>query len=51
MLSWQPSEKKWKKILKFASEQPDTQVTFYWRVVGKYYGETVRKSFIIDKTK
>lgn len=51
MLSWQPSEKKWKKILKFASEQPDTQVTFYWRVVGKYYGETLRKSFIIDKTK
>ncbi|MCX7829778.1 MAG: PQQ-binding-like beta-propeller repeat protein [Acidobacteria bacterium] len=51
MLSWQPSEKKWKKILKFASEQPTNQVTFYWRVVGKYYGETVRKSFIIDKTK
>lgn len=51
MLSWQPSEKKWKKILKFAAEQPDNQVTFYWRVMGKYYGETVSKSFIIDKTK
>ncbi len=51
MLSWQPSGKKWKKVLKFALEQPGTQVTFYWRAVGKYYGEVVQKSFIIDKTK
>lgn len=51
MLSWQPSKKKWKKVLQFALGHPDTQVTFYWRVVGKYYGETLRKSFIIDKTK
>ena len=51
MLSWTPSNKKWKKILNYAMSQPSNQTTFYWRAVGKYDGEVVTKTFIIDKTK
>lgn len=51
MLSWQPKDKQWKKIIDYALSRPEEQVTFYVRIVGKYYGEVFRKSFIIDKTK
>lgn len=51
MLSWSPSKKKWKKIIKYAISQPSNQTTFYWRAVGKYGGEVNYKAFVIDKTK
>jgi len=50
MLSWSPSKKKWKKIVKYALSQPGNQTVFYWRAVGKMGGEVNRKAFIIDKT-
>ena len=50
MLSWTPSKKKWKKVLKYAASQASNQTLFYWRAVGKYDGEVVTKTFIIDKT-
>lgn len=51
MLSYQLSEKKWKKVLKYAVQQSGNQVTFYYRVVGKFGGEVLTNSFIVDKTK
>jgi outer membrane protein assembly factor BamB len=50
--SWQPSLKKWrKKVITAASQNPATQVTFYWRVVGKKGGLVLDNSFIFDKSK
>lgn len=51
MLSYQLKDKKWKKIIDYALQQSGNQVTFYYRVVGKYGGEVLTSSFIIDKTK
>ncbi len=50
--SWQPKLKKWqKKVITAAAANPATQVTFYWRVVGKKGGLVLDNSFILDKSK
>ncbi len=48
--SWKPGKKKWKKIITAANTSSASQVTFYWRAVGKKGGVVVSKAFILDKT-
>ncbi|MGA9750931.1 MAG: PQQ-binding-like beta-propeller repeat protein [Acidobacteriota bacterium] len=48
--SWQPKSRLWMKVTLAAAATPSTQVTFYWRVVGKTGGLVVTRSFVVDKS-
>ncbi|MGC8724473.1 MAG: PQQ-binding-like beta-propeller repeat protein [Acidobacteriota bacterium] len=48
--AWQPSTRKWAKVTVAAAATPSTQVTFYWRVVGKTGGLVVTRSFVVNKS-
>jgi len=50
MTSWTPGKKKWKKVVDAANASTASQVTFYWKAVGKKGGLVVSKAFVLDKT-